>query len=205
MSVSFPLTTASRADAGGSTVEIPQYRQRAIVAVWAAAALPMAALYWLVAPALKGRFAGDGNVPIFKALVICLTAGLIWQFVLVAVLVWREQRTFRWPVISQALWLRSPRSPRTGRRGRNPRPARIADIQPANTRRPPLRWVSGDQLRNARIAALSRRFERIHSPPCWPAMGVVLLRSPGEACLTGWARHRRGPRERVCWGAVVTG
>jgi|SRR5215471_15440744 len=117
MAVSVPPVTASRAEAEGSTVQIPQYRRRAIVAVWAAAALPMAALAWLVAPALKDRFAGDGNVPMFKALVTCLTAGLIWQFVLVAVLVWREQRTFRWSVVSQALWLRSPRSPRTGRRG----------------------------------------------------------------------------------------
>jgi membrane protease YdiL (CAAX protease family) len=117
MAVSFPPATASRAGAGASTVQIQQYRGRAIVAIWAAAALPMAALAWLVAPALKDRFAGDGSVPMFKALVICLTAGLIWQFVLVAVLVWREQRTFRWSVISQALWLQSPRSPRTGRRG----------------------------------------------------------------------------------------
>jgi hypothetical protein len=64
MDVSLPLTEggrASRADAAVSTVEIPQYRRRAIFAVWAAAALPMAALAWLVAPALKDRFAGDGN------------------------------------------------------------------------------------------------------------------------------------------------
>jgi hypothetical protein len=58
MDVSLPLTQAAaptRADAALSTVEIPQYRRRAIFAVWAAAALPMAALAWLVAPALADR------------------------------------------------------------------------------------------------------------------------------------------------------
>src|SRR5918994_2301851 len=47
----------SRADAGASHVEISQYRRRAILAVWTAAALPMAALAWLVAPPLQGPVA----------------------------------------------------------------------------------------------------------------------------------------------------
>jgi membrane protease YdiL (CAAX protease family) len=120
MDVSFPVTegaTLARADAAVSNVEIPQYGRRAILAVWAAAALPMAALAWLVAPGLEDRFAGAGNVPLVKALLVSLTVGLVWQFVLVAILVGREQRTFRWSTIRDALWLRSPRSPRSGRRG----------------------------------------------------------------------------------------
>ena len=52
-----------------------------------------------------------------KALVLTLTAGLVWQFVLVAVLVAREQRTLRWATVRDALWLRSPRSARSGRVG----------------------------------------------------------------------------------------
>jgi membrane protease YdiL (CAAX protease family) len=96
---------------------VRQYSLAKIVGVWAAAALPMVVLAWLAAPALKDRFAGAGNVPLFKALLICLTCGLIWQFVLVAVLVWREQRTFRWPTVRDALWLRAPRGPRSGRIG----------------------------------------------------------------------------------------
>ena len=46
-----------------------------------------------------------------------LTAGLVWQFVLVMGLVGREQGTLRWSVLKEALWLRAPVSPRTGRRG----------------------------------------------------------------------------------------
>lgn len=52
-----------------------------------------------------------------KALLLLLTAGLIWQFVLVVILVRREQGTLRWPVVREALWLRSPRDPKSGRRG----------------------------------------------------------------------------------------
>jgi membrane protease YdiL (CAAX protease family) len=118
MDVSLPLTaTQPRREAAVSGVEIPQYRRRAIFAVWAAAAVPMAALAWLVAPALEDRFGGDGNVPLAKALIVSLTIGLVWQFVLVAILVRREQRTLRWSTTREALWLRSPRSPRSGRVG----------------------------------------------------------------------------------------
>jgi hypothetical protein len=115
MDVSLPRTEG--AEAAVSKVEIPQYRLLAILAVWAAAALPMAALVWLAAPALEDHLGGAGDVPMFKALIICLTAGLIWQFVLVVVLVRREQRTLRWPIVREALWLRSPRDPNSGRRG----------------------------------------------------------------------------------------
>jgi uncharacterized protein len=120
MDVSLQLAegaTPTRADTAVSKVEIPQYRRRAIFVVWAAAALPMAALAWLVAPAVADRLSGEGNVPMAKALLVCLTGGLIWQFVLVIALVGREQRTLRWSTLREALWLRSPVSPRSGRRG----------------------------------------------------------------------------------------
>ncbi len=108
-------TTVGRDPA--DSVEIPQYSLLKILAVWAAAALPMAALAWLVAPALEDSFGGEANVPLVKALLICLTAGLIWQFVLVVILVRREQGTLGWPIVREALWLRAPRNPKTGRRG----------------------------------------------------------------------------------------
>ena len=117
MSVSYPLTATARSDAAVSSVEIPQLRIRGIFAVWAAAALPMAVLAWLVAPVLADRFAGDGDVPMAKALIVSLAIGMVWQFVLVAILVGREQRTLRWSTVREALWLRSPRSPRSGRVG----------------------------------------------------------------------------------------
>ena len=117
MSISLPPTASVRTDAATSNVEIPQLRIPGIFAVWAAAALPMAALAWLVAPVVADWFAGEGVVPMFKALIVCLTVGLVWQFVLVVILVGREQRTLRWSTVREALWLRSPRSPRSGRIG----------------------------------------------------------------------------------------
>lgn len=98
-------------------VVVPQYGRGAVLAVWAAAALPMAALSWLAAPALADRLTGPGYVPMVQALLVCLTLGLVWQFVLVVVLVRREQGSLRWPVVRDALWLRSPRSPKSGRVG----------------------------------------------------------------------------------------
>ena len=106
-------TPAATADSAA----IPQYSIPKILAVWAAAALPMAALAWLVAPALADELGGEENVPMAKALLICLALGLIWQFVLVLILVRREQGTLRWPVLKGALWLRAPQSPKTGKRG----------------------------------------------------------------------------------------
>jgi len=92
-----------------------QYSLAKILGIWAAAALPMGALAWVVAPLVAGRL--DGPVPLARALLVSLTVGLIWQFVLVLVLVHRERGSLRWSVLKDALWLRSPRSPRTGRVG----------------------------------------------------------------------------------------
>lgn len=96
---------------------IPQYPLRALLAVWAAAAVPMGVLAWLVTPRLADRFTGPGEVPMAKALIVALAIGLVWQFVLVAVLVGREQRTLRWSTVKRALWLTPPVNPRTGRAG----------------------------------------------------------------------------------------
>jgi CAAX protease family protein len=92
-----------------------QYSLAKILGVWAAAALPMAALAWVVAPWIAGRLGGP--VPLGRALLALLTVGLIWQFVLVALLVYRERGSLRWPTLKDALWLGAPRSPMTGRIG----------------------------------------------------------------------------------------
>jgi membrane protease YdiL (CAAX protease family) len=78
-----------------------QYSKTRVLAVWAAAALPMGVLAWIVAPAI----AGDGNlVPV---LIGCLTAGLVWQFLLILLLNGFSLR---------GLWLQRPSTP-DGKRG----------------------------------------------------------------------------------------
>lgn len=103
-----PNTTPGDAD-------IVQYSLSQILAVWAAATLPMGLLAWVFAPWLRDQLGGEE--PLARALLIVLTAGLIWQFVLVAILVGREQGTLHWSRVRDALWLRPPRDPKTGRVG----------------------------------------------------------------------------------------
>lgn len=94
---------------------VRQYSLAQIVAVWAAAAVPMGVLAWVVAPWLRDRL--SGAEPLTQALLICLTLGLIWQFVLVVILMRLELGELRWSRLRDALWLRSPRDPKTGHVG----------------------------------------------------------------------------------------
>jgi len=92
-----------------------QYTRGQIAGIWATAALPMAALSWGVAPWLAAQLEGPTALP--RALLVCVTAGLVWQFVLVMFLVHRERGSLGWPVLKDALWLQPPRSPSSGRAG----------------------------------------------------------------------------------------
>jgi membrane protease YdiL (CAAX protease family) len=97
------------------SADVRQYSLTQILAVWAAAAVPMGVLAWVIAPWLRDQLRGDE--PLVQALLICLTAGLVWQFVLVLILIRRELGGLEWPRVREALWLRRPRDPRTGRVG----------------------------------------------------------------------------------------
>jgi membrane protease YdiL (CAAX protease family) len=108
-------TSTVEASPPSTGVHIPQLSLRGVLGVWAAAAVPMGVLAWVVAPLLADQLSGPGAFA--RALIVSLTAGLVWQFVLIVILVRREQGTLRWAVVREALWLRAPRDPRTGRRG----------------------------------------------------------------------------------------
>lgn len=96
-------------------LEPRQYTLRGILGVWAAAAVPMGLLAWVVAPLWASTLEGPAALP--RALLACLTAGLVWQGLLVAVLVAREAPNLRWSTLADLLWLHRPSSPRTGRVG----------------------------------------------------------------------------------------
>src|SRR3954464_3807382 len=75
-----------------------QYSLTKILAIWAAAALPMALLGWVIAPLTGNRVdlgVGDDNRVIFMRAVL-LTVGLMWQFVLAMAIVYREEGDLRW-------------------------------------------------------------------------------------------------------------
>jgi uncharacterized protein len=88
---------------------IRQYTVREIALVWAAAALPMGILGWIVAPALVTDASHAAVVRLAT-----LTVGLIWQFALVLIVLKREAGTLAWSTIKSHLWLATPRSPTTG-------------------------------------------------------------------------------------------
>ena len=91
-----------------TSVPIPQLSRLGVLAVWAAAAVPMGLPAWVAAPLVADRLSGPGAFA--RALIALLTVGLVWQFVLVVILLYREQGTLRWGV-REALWLRAPRNP----------------------------------------------------------------------------------------------
>jgi uncharacterized protein len=112
----YTMTTLPPSQEDSRYAAVRQYSLVQILAVWAAAAIPMAVLAWVIAP-LLGALLGGGDTAFIKALLLCITAGLIWQFVLTLILTRREQGTLRWSRVREALWLLSPRDPRSGRVG----------------------------------------------------------------------------------------
>jgi membrane protease YdiL (CAAX protease family) len=100
---------AALSESTGSDHAIPQYSLGKIFLIWAAAAIPMAILGWLVAPAFTRSAQQPGLIRM-----AVLTIGLFWQFVLVLILLYRETGSLRWSTIKERLWLNSPRSPQSG-------------------------------------------------------------------------------------------
>jgi membrane protease YdiL (CAAX protease family) len=109
------MSATAEATTRTASVVIPQWSRTRILTTWAAAALPMAVLAWVVAPLVA--HASSDPAAFSKALILGLTAGLAWIAVLSFWLVWREQGSLRWSVLREAMWLRAPVSPTTGRRG----------------------------------------------------------------------------------------
>jgi len=91
--------STGRGPPSGSVSE--QYSLAKILGIWAVAALPMGALAWVVAPLVAGRL--DGPLALPRTLLVLLTIGMIWQFVVVLVLVHRERGSLRWLVLRDAL------------------------------------------------------------------------------------------------------
>jgi membrane protease YdiL (CAAX protease family) len=90
-----------------------QYSLAQILGIWLAVALPFAILGWVVFPALAPDFEAD---PIGRGAVkmAAMAVGLIWDFVLAMIFVYREEGDLRWATIRRRLWLNTPRDPRTG-------------------------------------------------------------------------------------------
>lgn len=107
------METYFRATAAAEKVE--QYSLARILGIWALATVPMAILGWVVAPALASGSPTGRQA--FTSRVMALTVGLIWQFVLAMIIVYREEGDLRWATIRRRLWLTTPKDPQTGQPG----------------------------------------------------------------------------------------
>lgn len=88
-----------------------QYSLWQILWIWLAAGAPMWALGWLAYPALSQNLcAVDAGLLRIKL----FTVGLIWQFVLSMLILYREEGNFRLETIRCRFWLNNPTSPKTG-------------------------------------------------------------------------------------------
>ena len=93
--------------------EKDQYTPSQIMGIWLAAGAPMWILGWLVYPALSHNLSPvDAGLLRMKL----FTVGLIWQFVLSMLILYREEGDIRLSTIRQRFWLNSPVSPKTGQK-----------------------------------------------------------------------------------------
>ena len=92
-----------------------QYTIRQILGIWLAAGAPMWALGWLVYPALRaGLTPVDAGLLRIKLLIV----GLVWQFVLAMLIVYREEGNIRIATIRSRFRLNHPVSPNTGQKAK---------------------------------------------------------------------------------------
>jgi membrane protease YdiL (CAAX protease family) len=92
-----------------------QYTIRQILGIWLAAGAPMWVLGWLIYPYL-----GAGLEPVDAGLlrIKLITLGLVWEFVLSMLILYREEGNIRLETIRRRFRLNAPVSPKTGRTDR---------------------------------------------------------------------------------------
>src|SRR5512144_3135531 len=89
--------------------EKDQYTLWQILGIWALVALPMALLIWVVLPAIIPYSPLHPGIMYWLLIIV----GMVWQFVVSLVIIYRELGTLRWSAIRQRTWLQTPRDPKT--------------------------------------------------------------------------------------------
>lgn len=93
------------------TTNKDQYTLWQILGIWFMAGAPMWMISWVAYPALSaGLDALNAGLLRMKLLVV----GLVWQFVLSMIILYREEGNIRLGTISRRFWLNHPKSARSG-------------------------------------------------------------------------------------------
>lgn len=89
--------------------ETGQYNLLQILGIWALVSLPMALLAWVVAPVVIPFSPFHPGITYW----LLIIAGMIWQFVVSLIILYRELGTLRWEVVRKRVWLNPPLDPIT--------------------------------------------------------------------------------------------
>jgi membrane protease YdiL (CAAX protease family) len=103
------MTTNASPQAAGTK---EQYSLAKLLGIWVVVSAPMGILAFVLYPALAD-FESDPIGAAFTRVGL-ITVGLIWQFVLSMIIVYREEGDLSWATIRRRLWLNTPRDPQTG-------------------------------------------------------------------------------------------
>jgi membrane protease YdiL (CAAX protease family) len=89
---------------------IPQYSLKKIILIWLAVTLPIGILGWIIAPCIAEKI---NNIGIGRTIAILI--GLIWQFVLLLILLYNDNKKISFKVLKNGLWLKHPSLPGTNK------------------------------------------------------------------------------------------
>lgn len=103
------ITSTNTLQERSTSYEQDQYTFWQIIGIWALVALPMALLAWVVAPVVIPYSPLHPVITVW----LLMIAGMVWQFVVSLVILYRELGTLRWSAIRRRIWLQTPRDPST--------------------------------------------------------------------------------------------
>lgn len=105
------ITTGNKLQELSVSAGKSQYTLWQILGIWFAAGAPMWLLGWVAYPALSTDLSAiEAGLLRMKLLAV----GLIWQFVLAMIILYREEGNVHWSTISRRFWLNHPVSASTG-------------------------------------------------------------------------------------------
>ena len=103
------ITSKNKPQELSMNYEKDQYSLGQIVTIWLISSAPMWLLAWVVAPLILPHSPLNPMIMFW----LLMIAGMVWQFLVSLVILYRELGTLRWSAIRERTWLQAPRDPKT--------------------------------------------------------------------------------------------